>query len=670
MRPIELHVSPLGTRSGTGTPDSPIAFSSIPTALKACYDKYGYCGEIQVILHEGTYPISNPLVLSGQIPCCWQAYGDDTVSITSAIPVEGLRETTYSGLRAWQTILPAVKDAGMIYHTLYVNSRQRQRPRVPREGFFEMESVPGLDFNKVALGQGHDAFIVREGEMRQWENIGDVEAILPHYCVEERSPLQSYDEIERKVTMQYVSAYPLCDDYVERYCRYALENVKEALTEPGLWYIDRPTGVLTYLPYEEETLENTTVALPSMVTGIRLEHASGMRFKNIRFCGFDWKIDTIKKDALFAKTGKLCSGQGGQGAGGVPAGIVLTDSKNCTFENCTFSDMGGYALEIGHGCHHINVEHCEFTRLGGGGIRINGGTAEDPEVTRTHHITVTDCHIHELGRVFHAAIGILSMHAAYNNYSHNHIHDLYYSAISVGWVWGYAPSVSHHNRVEYNELHDIGKGLLSDMGGIYTLGEQPGTELRGNVIYDIRRRNYGGWAIYPDEGSAYILIENNLCHHTQSQTFHQHYGKENIIRNNIFAFGEEGVAALTRPDVHNSFSMYHNIFLSQGEPFHVSPSNRMRQKGFLCNNNLYWNYKDGSFCSGNGGETGNLLKTLNEVLDWEEWQEMGWDRNSIVADPGFADPQKGDFTLVDDTNLKKIGFTPLDLSCVGPREEK
>ena len=49
---------------------------------------------------------------------------------------------------------------------------------------------------------------------------------------------------------------------------------------------------------------------------------------------------------------------------------------------------------------------------------------------------------------------------------------------------------------------------------------------------------------------------------------------------------------------------------------------------------------------------------------------MGWDRNSIVADPGFADPQKGDFTLVDDTNLKKIGFTPLDLSCVGPREEK
>src|SRR5579875_487287 len=79
--------------------------------------------------------------------------------------------------------------------------------------------------------------------------------------------------------------------------------------------------------------------------------------------------------------------------------------------------------------------------------------------------------------------------------AHNHIHDLFYSGISCGWVWGYAESVSHDNRIEYNHIHDIGQRLLSDMGGIYTLGVQPGTVLRGNLIYNVEKHNYGGWAI-------------------------------------------------------------------------------------------------------------------------------------------------------------------------------
>ena len=65
------------------------------------------------------------------------------------------------------------------------------------------------------------------------------------------------------------------------------------------------------------------------------------------------------------------------------------------------------------------------------------------------------------------------------------------------------------------------------------LGVQPGTVLRGNLIHDIEKSNYGGWAIYPDEGSAHLLIENNVCYRTNGEIFHQHYGRENVIRNNI-----------------------------------------------------------------------------------------------------------------------------------------
>jgi len=48
-----------------------------------------------------------------------------------------------------------------------------------------------------------------------------------------------------------------------------------------------------------------------------------------------------------------------------------------------------------------------------------------------------------------------------------------------------------------------------------------------------------------------------------------------------------------------------------------------------------------------------------------EWQKLGKDRNSIVTDPLFIDPENLDFRFRSTRVARKIGFTPFDYSKAG-----
>jgi hypothetical protein len=315
------------------------------------------------------------------------------------------------------------------------------------------------------------------------------------------------------------------------------------------------------------------------------------------------------------------------------------------------ANVGGYGVEIGDGCVDNRVSRCEVTRCGAGGVRINGGNHASPQSLSTGGNRVEDCRLHHLGELFHSGVGVLIMHADHNLIAHNDIHHLYYTGVSAGWVWGYGPSVSAGNRIEYNRIHDVGQGLLSDMGGVYTLGPSPGTVVRGNVIHDIDAFAYGGWGIYTDEGSTGIVIEKNLVYRTKTGGFHQHYGKDNVVRNNIFALARQDQVQRTRAEGHLSFRFERNIvYYRQGTLL----GKKWDDDGFALDSNLYWR-ADGQPVTFPGG------KTL------AQWQERGLDRRSLVADPLFVDPDRGDFRLKEGSPAAKVGFEAWDYTTAGPR---
>jgi hypothetical protein len=484
-------------------------------------------------------------------------------------------------------------------------------------------------------------------------------------------PVASYNAATRMVQSTRSSMFALKDDFNKRWAKYYIDNIFEGLTAPGEWYLDRPAGKLYYIPMPGETPGGIAAYAPVAEQFIVMKgepeqnaFVEFIRFEGLTFEHGGWhELDVpVEHDTGMPSNRKYAGTP--QAAIHVPGAISMTGARYCAIEDCVIQHIGFYAVDLADGCMANRIVGNEMFDLGAGGVKLNGADVKGPISRQNGNNKITDNHIHTGGRVYHSGIGVISRHSFGNDISHNHIHDFFYSSISAGWVWGYRDSIAHNNRIEKNHLHDLGHGWLSDMGGVYTLSVQPGTTIRGNVIHDIERANYGGWAIYPDEGSSHIVIENNICWNTNSQTFHQHYGHENLVRNNIFVFGAEGNLALSRIDDVKSLTIERNIFVTNGQPMLVGGNSYdFSTHPIISDLNLFWDVSGApvTFLKGGYG------RRTDVAVELEEWQQMGYDTHSIVADPSFKDMLRYDYALNDDSPALKLGFRPIDTSDVGPR---
>jgi hypothetical protein len=512
-------------------------------------------------------------------------------------------------------------------------------------GFFTIAGLAGAD-PKANYRTPADKFEYAPGQIDPAApGLTDAEVVVLHFWVAGHYRVKAVDAATRTVTLDRKSIRRFTEDGGPTPGRFYLLNAPGELA-PGEFVHDRTAGVIRYKPKPGETPESAAVVVPRLPAVVRFDGKpeEGRFVEHVELRGLTFADSTFDPGPTAA--GDL------QAAQHVPGSVRLRGARHCTVHDCVFVNLGGYGLELTDGCRGNRVTRNEFANLAAGGVRMSGGAAGSPATLRTGDNEVADNHLHDLGRVFHAGVGILSQHADRTRVVHNHVHHLNYTAVSVGWVWGYGPSVSENNLVEGNLIHDVGRKVLSDMGGVYLLGKAPGTVVRGNVIRDVESFGYGGWGVYTDEGSTGVLIENNLVYRTKSGGFHQHFGRDNMIRNNIFAFAREGQLMRTRAEPHTSFTLERNIVYADGTPLFAK---NWTGTGFVIDHNLYWD-ASGKAPAFPGGS-------------FADWQAAGHDRHSLVADPLFADPARGDFRLRLGSPAGRIGFRPFDPSTAGVRPQ-
>jgi len=641
----DVVIAPTGDdQGGRGTVEAP--YASLGRARQAVRDLRqrtpARATPVRVLLRAGAYWLAEPFRLvpedsgSAAAPVVYAAWPGETPVISGGVRLTGWQVKE----GRWELTLPAVQAGEWSFCQLFVNGERRWRPRLPKEGylFIEKELPPTRE------GQAFDRFGFRAGDILPgWHGLSDVEVLPFHFWGMSRLRIGTVDPEQRVVTF----TGPTCGNSwwagLQKGHRYLVENVREALGTPGEWYLDRPTGVLTYLPLPGEDPATATVVAPLLerLLDIRGEEGLGLYTSDLRFEGL-----------TFAHTNWVLPEKGysyGQADAGLRGALYLEGARNVSFQSCRVMQVGTYAIDFAAGTQYCRVEDCEVFDLATGGIRIGEGWGvRDGAPVAGHNILRNNTIAHG-GRLHPAGIGVWIGLAADNTVESNDVFDFYYSGFSVGWTWGYGPTPANHNVIESNHVYQIGQGVLSDMGGIYTLGLSPGTVIRHNSFHDIDSFDYGGWGIYFDEGSTGVVAESNLVYRTKTGGFHQHYGKENTVRNNLFAFARIGQVQRSRDETHLGFTFERNlVYWDEGPLLH---GNWTTRAGFALNRNLYWN------------AAGAPVTFAGETL--EQWQASGQDRDSVVADPRFVDPAKGDFRLAEGSPAAKVGFEPFPLTGFG-----
>lgn len=197
-----------------------------------------------------------------------------------------------------------------------------------------------------------------------------------------------------------------------------------------------------------------------------------------------------------------------------------------------FSDGSSIAVTGMPGDGEYNYKEISFSTKtgitwvkfqGSGGSGSNNGLSDFRVIRTDSRLLVKDNaaqnnYVTKVGVEYFDAVGIWAGYTESTTIAHNELHDLPYSAISIGWGWGkvdpgheaqyVTPTTSLNNTISNNLIYDFMK-VLYDGGGIYSLSAQPGQLISGNVIHDMKNP-YG--ALYLDNRSRFNTLKRNIVY--------------------------------------------------------------------------------------------------------------------------------------------------------------
>lgn len=543
----ELHVSPAGNDLNAGTAAAP--FRSLKRAQQAVRSLVpaGLSEDIDVVLREGTYRLTEPLLFgpadggTKTHKINWRNAAGERVVMTGGKPIAGWMAESDD---LWRAYLPEVGQDGWQFRELFVNGARRPRARYPNEGFLRVKAA-GED-RRTSLLADPNAFPPLTPEAHS-------EIVFLHDWSVSRVGIIEGDYSTGLLTFANPIGARLPQfaiDNFEPHPRFFIENDAVFLDAPGEWFLDRSTGWLLYRPMPGESLASLEAVAP-LATGlifVRGDVVQDVPVRNLHFSGIEfehcaWPLPPGGYAGIQAAFYEVRTENSLPiSPGPAPAAVSFMHAEGCSVADCRVSRLGGSGIEFGARCRDCVIARVAIQDVSANGVIIGEAASRTvagtvwweaaPEQAAAGNL-VEDCLIERCGAQFFGGVGVWVGLTRGTTVRRNLIRDLPYSGISLGWRWDAASTPSQENRIEANHIHDVVK-LLSDGGGIYTLGAQPGTAIVGNVIHSIptnagRSESNG---LFLDEGTTGFTIERNVIFDVSSPPLRFHKANACLVRNN------------------------------------------------------------------------------------------------------------------------------------------
>ncbi len=511
-----IHISPNGDDSNPGTAEEPLA--TIEKARDIIREFNTDMQEsISVILHDGIYFIDEPIRFSENdsgrngFDIIYQANENEEPIISGGIRISGWESVPETNL--WKTTLPDVN----IFRQLYVNGKRAQRA-VSQTQLTGTGWVPG-EFSD------RDGISITSSLIPNFSRPQDLELHWINDWKDMRLLVKDVEDNQNGVTTIWMRQpyYELAlkmEQWIPKYnVPFYIENAFELLDEPGEWYFNNDTKDLYYWPQTDERIENTNFIIPQTEKLLEISgDGIGQEVHNLRFEGLTFQYGSWTRASDIGTFGwqaqNLIVNHYGASEMSL-AHVQLNSAYDINIERCRFEHLGGVGLHLNNNVYDITVEGNLFSDISDAAIVIghwDHNFIDQPDEKEPNNIRVANNLIKDVGVEYWGAPAITAYYVNNVDIIQNDISNVPYTGISLGWGWSFhlESTTCHDNYVAANLITDAAQ-IARDAGGIYTLGQQPGTLIEENVV---RRMKNDYACLYTDEGSAYITLQHNVCDNT------------------------------------------------------------------------------------------------------------------------------------------------------------
>ena len=200
--------------------------------------------------------------------------------------------------------------------------------------------------------------------------------------------------------------------------------------------------------------------------------------------------------------------------------VTVRNAHHIDFHSVLFQNLASTALDFVDNVSDCTVQKCTFGNIGGTAI-MGGSFAESPRevhrpytdlAKRCQRLTIDQNFIVDAATEDWGAVAIAMGYVRDCTISRNFVNRVSYSGICVGWGWTPHDTGMQNNRIVGNRVSHYARQLY-DAGGIYTLSNQPGSVISGNIISDPYPAPYAtndrGFRIYLDARTDGFTIESN-----------------------------------------------------------------------------------------------------------------------------------------------------------------